>query len=94
MARPRQRVADNTALAAPSKCAERMPVAVVPPRSHRPGGSSRNASIQRSVGTHQRARLDPDVVAEFRYAGPGWQSRINVQLRHTPGFEEAPKRAA
>jgi uncharacterized protein (DUF4415 family) len=50
--------------------------------------------IQRSVGTHQRARLDPDVVAEFRYAGPGWQSRINVQLRHTPGFEEAPKRAA
>ena len=43
---------------------------------------------------HISARLDPDVVAEFRYAGPGWQSRINVLLRHTPGCEETPKRAA
>ena len=26
-------------------------------------------------------RLDPDIVAHFRRAGPGWQSRINAALR-------------
>lgn len=26
-------------------------------------------------------RLDPDVVAHYRKAGPGWQSRINETLR-------------
>ncbi|HYM29668.1 MAG TPA: BrnA antitoxin family protein [Candidatus Cybelea sp.] len=26
-------------------------------------------------------RLDPDVLAHFRAAGPGWQSRINAALR-------------
>ena len=26
-------------------------------------------------------RLDPDVVAKLREAGPGWQSQINVILR-------------
>lgn len=31
-------------------------------------------------------RLDSDVVAHFRAAGPGWQSRINEILRgHLPG---------
>lgn len=26
-------------------------------------------------------RLDPDILAHFRAAGPGWQSRINAALR-------------
>ncbi|KAF0809809.1 hypothetical protein A167_01349 [Alcanivorax sp. S71-1-4] len=26
-------------------------------------------------------RLDPDVLAEFRATGPGWQTRINLVLR-------------
>lgn len=26
-------------------------------------------------------RLDPDVLAHYRAAGPGWQSRINKDLR-------------
>ena len=26
-------------------------------------------------------RLDPDVLAQFRGTGPGWQSRINAVLR-------------
>jgi uncharacterized protein (DUF4415 family) len=26
-------------------------------------------------------RLDPDVIAHFKQAGPGWQSRINAALR-------------
>jgi uncharacterized protein (DUF4415 family) len=26
-------------------------------------------------------RLDPDVLADFRATGPGWQSRINAALR-------------
>ncbi len=26
-------------------------------------------------------RLDPDVLARLREAGPGWQSRINILLR-------------
>jgi uncharacterized protein (DUF4415 family) len=26
-------------------------------------------------------RLDPDVIAHFKQAGPGWQSRINAVLR-------------
>jgi uncharacterized protein (DUF4415 family) len=28
-----------------------------------------------------RVRLDPDVVAKLREAGPGWQSQINAILR-------------
>ena len=26
-------------------------------------------------------RLDPNVIAHFKQAGPGWQSRINAALR-------------
>lgn len=31
-------------------------------------------------------RLDPDVIAKFREAGPGWQSRINSALRTAAGL--------
>jgi len=31
-------------------------------------------------------RLDPDVLARLREAGPGWQSRINVVLRKALGL--------
>jgi uncharacterized protein (DUF4415 family) len=39
-------------------------------------------------------RLDPDVVAKLREAGPGWQSQINDLLRLGLGLEQASKRAA
>jgi uncharacterized protein (DUF4415 family) len=40
-------------------------------------------------------RLDPDVLAKLREAGPGWQSQINVLLRQALGIgEAAAKRAA
>ena len=31
-------------------------------------------------------RLDPDVVAAFKSAGPGWQSRMNAALRKAAGL--------
>ena len=31
-------------------------------------------------------RLDPDVLAHYRAAGPGWQSRINQALRKAAGL--------
>jgi len=31
-------------------------------------------------------RLDPDVLAYFRATGPGWQSRINAELRKAAGL--------
>ena len=39
-------------------------------------------------------RLDPDVVAKLREAGPGWRSRINTPLRQALGLEAARNRAA
>lgn len=30
---------------------------------------------------HVSLRLDPDVIANFKAEGPGWQSRINEALR-------------
>ncbi len=32
-------------------------------------------------------RLDADVLEHFRAAGPGWQSRINADLRKLAGLE-------
>ncbi len=32
-------------------------------------------------------RLDPDVLARLREAGPGWQSRINAMLRKALGLD-------
>lgn len=34
-------------------------------------------------------RLDPDVLAKLREAGPGWQSQINVLLRQSLDLGEA-----
>lgn len=31
-------------------------------------------------------RLDPDVLAKLREAGPGWQSQINAMLRQALGL--------
>ncbi len=39
-------------------------------------------------------RLDPDVVAKLREAGPGWQSQINALLRRGLRLDQARKRAA
>jgi uncharacterized protein (DUF4415 family) len=39
-------------------------------------------------------RLDPDVVAKLREAGPGWQSQINALLRVGLGLKQTRKRAA
>jgi len=39
-------------------------------------------------------RLDPDVMAKLREAGPGWQSRINDLLRGALGLGQRGDRAA
>lgn len=39
-------------------------------------------------------RLDPDVIAKLREAGPGWQSRLNDLLRDALGLPDAGNRAA
>jgi uncharacterized protein (DUF4415 family) len=39
-------------------------------------------------------RLDPDVIAKLREAGPGWQSRLNDLLRAALGLPEDGKRPA
>lgn len=39
-------------------------------------------------------RLDPDVLAKLREAGPGWQSRINGLLRDALGLGAGGTRAA
>lgn len=36
-------------------------------------------------------RLDPDVLAKLREAGPGWQTRINDILRKAVGIPEKRK---
>jgi hypothetical protein len=36
--------------------------------------------------TCHRLLLDADVVAHFRHSGPGWQSRINEELRKAAGL--------
>lgn len=35
-------------------------------------------------------RLDPDVLAKLRTAGPGWQSQINTLLRRALHIDDAP----
>ncbi len=49
----------------------------------RRGGRPRKAAPKEAVNI----RLDPDVLAYFRAAGPGWQSRINVALRKVAGLK-------
>lgn len=45
-------------------------------------GRPKSASAKEAVSL----RLDPDVLAHFRAAGPGWQSRINAALRKAAGL--------
>jgi uncharacterized protein (DUF4415 family) len=39
-------------------------------------------------------RLDPDVLAKLRSAGPGWQSQVNSLLRRALKIDDAPKQRA
>ena len=45
-------------------------------------GRPKSAAPKKAVNL----RLDPDVLAHFRAAGPGWQSRINLALRKSAGL--------
>lgn len=45
------------------------------------GGRPRSANPKVAVSI----RLDPDVLAKFKAAGPGWQTRINEALRKAVG---------
>jgi uncharacterized protein (DUF4415 family) len=47
-------------------------------------GRPRKAAVKEAVSL----RLDPDVLAHFRAAGPGWQSRINAALRKAAGLRQ------
>jgi uncharacterized protein (DUF4415 family) len=46
-------------------------------RRGRPAGTAKKQAIS--------IRLDRDVLAHFRQAGPGWQARINHTLRRSMG---------
>ncbi|MPZ32828.1 MAG: hypothetical protein GEV13_17845 [Rhodospirillales bacterium] len=46
-------------------------------RRGRPAGTAKKQAIS--------IRLDRDVLAHFRKAGPGWQARINQTLRRSMG---------
>lgn len=51
------------------------------------GGVRRGRPPRRGVAKEQvTLRLDPDVIATFRKAGPGWQTRINEALRKAAGI--------
>jgi len=39
-------------------------------------------------------RLDPDVLAKLREAGPGWQSQINAMLRRALGLDGGKRKRA
>ncbi len=45
-------------------------------------GRPRSAQPKQAVSL----RLDADVVARYRAGGPGWQSRINADLRRASGL--------
>jgi len=45
------------------------------------GGRPKSANPKVAVSI----RLDPDVLAKFKAAGPGWQTRINEALRKAVG---------
>lgn len=42
---------------------------------------------------HVNMRLDRDVLAHFRAAGPGWQSRINATLRKAAKLDKPAKQS-
>lgn len=49
-------------------------------RRGRPSGTAKKQAIS--------IRLDRDVLAHFRKAGPGWQARINATLRRSMGHSK------
>jgi uncharacterized protein (DUF4415 family) len=54
-------------------------------------GRPKSAAAKQQISV----RLDPDVLAALRAAGPGWQSRINDLLRHALRIRKpSAKRAA
>lgn len=53
-------------------------------------GRPKSAAVKEQISV----RLDPDVVAKLREAGPGWQSRINAMLRKALGLSGERQRAA
>ena len=55
-------------------------------------GPGRPKSAARKERTN--VRLDPDVLAKLREAGPGWQSQINALLRRSLGLAGTGKRPA
>lgn len=57
------------------------------------GIEAQRKRVGRPLGTNNKEqvaiRFDPDILAAFRAAGPGWQTRMNAALRdwlktHTP----------
>lgn len=54
------------------------------PFPHGPRGRPKSKNPKRPVSI----RLDPDVLAHFRRAGRGWQSRINATLRKVAKLPE------
>jgi uncharacterized protein (DUF4415 family) len=53
-------------------------------------GRPKAATVKEQISV----RLDADVIAELREAGPGWQSRLNDLLRTALGLPDAGRRAA
>jgi uncharacterized protein (DUF4415 family) len=53
-------------------------------------GRPRSATTKEQISV----RLDPDVVAKLREAGPGWQSQVNALLRGGLGLDWTRKPAA
>ena len=51
-------------------------------RAARPIGRPKKTAAKEAVNI----RLDPDILAHFRAAGPGWQPRINEALRKAAGL--------
>jgi len=53
-------------------------------------GRPKSAAVKEQISV----RLDADVLAKLREAGPGWQSRINTLLREALGIGSAPGQRA
>ena len=53
-------------------------------------GRPKSAAVKEQISV----RLDPDVIAKLREAGPRWQSRLNDLLRAALGLPKGGKRAA
>jgi uncharacterized protein (DUF4415 family) len=65
------------------------PAREVLPRSFFDALDVRRARGKQKAPTKEQVslRVDPDVLAKFRAAGPGWQSRMNAALRKAVGLK-------